>query len=188
MGLKLITPPAPAVTLTEAKWHLRVDDDESDDYLEDVIIPAATAILDGPEGRLRRAIMPQTWEAAFDRFPSAEIRLPLGPVISVTSVLYDDEDGLEQTVSTSDYDLDAHSELGWVVPTTAWPATISGINAVRVRWQAGHTTCPPEIKAAILLLIGHLFRNREAVSDGSLEALPLGVDSLIAIRKRLIIA
>ena len=48
----------------------------------------------------------------------------------------------------------------------------------------GTSGCDPmvvndAIKAAILLLVGHLFRNREEVTGESLTQLPMGVHSLL---------
>lgn len=39
---------------------------------------------------------------------------------------------------------------------------------------------PPALHHAILLLVGHFFENREAVSDQPVHVLPLGVARLIA--------
>jgi uncharacterized phiE125 gp8 family phage protein len=56
------------------------------------------------------------------------------------------------------------------------------INSVRVRWVAG-TGCPAPLKAAILLMVGHLFENREATGDAT--ELPLGVAALISPWRRM---
>ena len=82
-SLRLVTPPAsPPVSLAEAKAFLRVDHDAEDDLIAG-IIAAATNLLDGRTGILGRCLEAQTWELAIDRFPSAEVQLPLGPVVSV---------------------------------------------------------------------------------------------------------
>lgn len=38
----------------------------------------------------------------------------------------------------------------------------------------------PEVQLAVLLLIGHFWRNREATTEVNLQRIPLGVDSLLA--------
>ena len=85
---------------------------------------------------------------------------------------YTDADGVTQTVPPGDYTLDTYSAEPWIVPHAAWPATMSTINAVRVRWIAG-AGCPEPLRQAILLLVAHFYANREAVGP-KLEELPLG--------------
>ena len=76
--LTLITPPTvPAVTLADAKLHLRVDGDDEDVIIA-TMLEAAIRYLDGPDGVLGRALAPQEWEVVFDR---AAGRIPLEPVI-----------------------------------------------------------------------------------------------------------
>lgn len=186
---KLITAPTSPVTLDEAKQHLRVDTMSSpgpDDDLIASIIDAAVAYVDGPSGVLRQSVLPTTWEVAYDAFPEAEIELPLPYVQSVSSVKYTDTAGVEQTVSSSDYEVDTYGSNGWVVPVEgfSWPATMETINAVKVRWVSGLDECPSEVRAAILLMIGHLYDNR-----GSVPAdVPPAVDALLHRRKRLVFA
>ena len=180
--MRLITPPATlCVPVAAAKAHLRVDHDLDDAHIED-LIRAATEHLDGWSGVLGRALEAQTWELALDAFPDGAIRLPLGPVASVTSVIYADPAGAEQTVDPGAYVLDAQSVEGWVVPIDGWPATMETVNAVRVRWVAG-TGTPRAARQAILLLVGHWYAHREAVGEAAVE-LPLGVQSLIAPLRR----
>lgn len=193
MALRLITAPTVfPVTLAEAKAHLRVDHSTDDDLIN-LYIEASTAYCDGPEGFLGRAIVTQTWELVIDEFPDNEIKIPLPPLQSVTSVTYDDADGTEQVVSSSDYTVDAVSEPGWVIPESdgSWPDTFEGINAVRIRFVAGYaptSDSPPDlrgniphsIKAAILLLVGSQYAHREENVIGTIvQPLDWGADALL---------
>lgn len=163
MAIRLITPPdAEPVSLVEAKRHLRVDHTDDGTYI-DTLITVARQSLDGREGLLGRALMPQTWELVLDGFPRAEILLPLGPVVSVTRVAYDDPDGFEQMVAVDDYALDNTGATGWLMPSTGgWPTTLSAINAVRILYVAGYAggLVPAPIKHAILLIVGQLYASR----------------------------
>ena len=97
-------------------------------------IAAATSYVDGEYGFLGRALVTQTWELVINTFPTHEIKMPLPPLQSVTSVKYDDGEGVEQTLSTSLYTVDTASEPGWIVPPigTGWPTSIfDGINSVK---------------------------------------------------------
>ena len=191
-SLRLITAPAvEPISIVEARLHLRMDATGSppahpDDALVTALIKAARQHIDGKTGWLNRALITQTWEVVMDEFPSNEIRIPLPPLQEIVSVKYDDEDGVEQTVSASNYVVDTVSEPGWVVPVSgfAWPGTMDTINAVRVRFKAGYgdagSNVPEAIKAAMLLLIGTWYENRESVSLGAAVAdLPFGVDALL---------
>jgi uncharacterized phiE125 gp8 family phage protein len=180
--MKLITPPQPPCTLAEAKAQCRVTNSEEDELIEHYMA-AAVSHIDGPEGLMRKAVMPQTWEKAFDAFPSSEIKLPLMPVISVDWVRYTDADGAEQTVSDSDYEVDTYSDFGWIVPTASWPSTMATINAVRVRWTAGATEVPVAFKQAVLLMVSHYFDHR-----GSDAETPPAVHHLIDRVKRVVFA
>jgi uncharacterized phiE125 gp8 family phage protein len=192
MALQIVTPPTvEPITLAEAKAHLRVDHTD-DDTLISLLIKSARSHLDGKNGYLGRALIQQTWDFIIDFFPENEIRIPLPPLISVTSVIYLDAGGVEQTVPVFDYTVDNVSEPGWVVPSTnGWPTPFEGINAVRIRFVAGYTpiadspvdlasNVPFAIKAAMLLLIGSLYANRENVVAGTVaNELPWGVKQLL---------
>ena len=190
MALKLITPPAvEPVTLVEAKKHLRVDHSDDDTFIG-ALITAVRTHLDARDGWLGIALVEQTWELHLDAFPADEIELPFGPLQSVSSVKYDDDDGNEQTLSAStDYTVDLISKRGWVLlsPDASWPSTFDGINAVRVRFVTGYpvvggvATTPAAIKAAMLLMIGALYEHRENVVIGSQPfVLPNAAESLLS--------
>lgn len=187
MAIRRISEPdVEPVSLDEAKEHLNVEHDEKDDLIESYI-SAARAYL---ENWCHIVIAESEWELTLDSFPEEGISLTRFPLISVTSIKYDDEDGAEQTLGTSNYTVDASGAFGWVVPIEdGWPGVISAINAVRVRFMAGWandsnvSTAPPELKQAIKLLVGHFYDNREAVGPGSLAALPFAVEALASTHR-----
>jgi uncharacterized phiE125 gp8 family phage protein len=191
-GLKLIlAPDSEPITLVEARLHLRLDATGSpashpDDSLVTSLIKAARQHIDGKDGLLSRALITQTWELQLDVFPTSEIRLPLPPLQSVSSVKYDDIAGVEQTVATADYVVDTVTPPGWVIPVTgkSWPATLETPNAVRVRYLAGYgnaSAVPEPIKAAMKLLIGHWYENREEVNVGNIvTSLPMAAEALLS--------
>lgn len=177
MALKLITAAtALAVTLVEAKAHLRVDTSD-DDTLITAMITAATEAAEQATGR---AIMAQTWELTLDAFPAA-LELTRVPVDSITSVTYVDLDGTDQTLSALLYSLDNADDFGpaYVVPAygTEWPETRDEINAVQVRYAAGYADAaavPESIKSWIKLQVGAMYENRESETVGVGKAVHLG--------------
>lgn len=183
MTIRQVAPPATLpVTLAEAKTHLRVTHDE-DDALIMGLLRAALAYVERDTGR---AFESQTWELTIDRFPTSEIMIPMGPLVSVTSVIYTDADGLAQTVPSLDYEVDTVSETGWVSPSVAWPAPMATINAVRVTFVVGLGT-PEDIRQAILLILGLWYDNRAAASDVAMQEIPFASLCLIKLHRHIYI-
>jgi uncharacterized phiE125 gp8 family phage protein len=184
MGWKLKTGPTiEPVTLPEAKLHLKIDSDTTDDNLVTALITAAREQAEKYTGR---ALIEQSWEYKFEEFEDDEIELPNPPAISVTSITYVDTSGVTQTLSTSVYDLDAHTDPGRVFLkyNQLWPSTLDIENAVTITYKCGYGTAassvPASIRAAILLIIGHLYQNRENVVVGRTPVeLPQGAESLL---------
>lgn len=175
MSLKLITAPAAEpILLATAKAHLRVDH-SSDDALITSLITAARLAA---EDRLGRRLINQTWELVIDAFPSAEIKVGVLPVVSITSVKYIDAAGAEITLASDQYTLDADTLPGWLLPAYGvdWPATRDVANAVRVRFVCGYgadgTAVPQPIIQWMLLTIGTLYAHREAVVAGQMAEVP----------------
>ena len=172
MSLKQITAPSTnPVDSATVKLHLRVIG-TTEDTLIDLYTLAAVSALDGPEGLIGRALMTQTWDYALDSFPSDEIKIPLPPLQSVTSVKYLDTSGVEQTLSSARYYVDTSSSPGWVVvDSDGWPETYDSANAVTIRFVAGYASAalvPASLRAALLLHIGDLFENRQNSTERQL--------------------
>jgi uncharacterized phiE125 gp8 family phage protein len=171
------------VTVEEAKANARVTDDAEDDLVQ-TLIDAATAHCEMLSGV---AIGAQTWELVLDAFPDGDIVVDLGPVTSVTSIKYLDEDGAEQTMSASDYVVDVASRSGRISAPDGWPTASETLNAVRVRFVTG-TDAPKDVKQAILLLVTHWYDNRAAVVIGATAVdVPLGVAALLGLHRRMFV-
>lgn len=181
MGIRIVTPPATEpVTLAEAKLHLRVDGTDEDALITRLI----SAAREQAEQELDRSVAPQTLQLMLDAFPAGAIRLPRGPVISVTSLQYVDEAGVLQTVGGANYALDDAQIDAWLLPAYGfdWPATRDEANAVRVTYTAGWASCPAAVQQWVLLAVGTLYASREADTDR--PALPQGFARALLDRYR----
>jgi uncharacterized phiE125 gp8 family phage protein len=192
MALRIVTPPAAyPITIEEARLHLKLDAEDSpavhaDDDLVNSLIAACALRLDGRDGELGRCLITQTWDLVLDRFPKLGIKIPLPPLQSVTALTYLDTAGDEQTlVEDTDFTVDAISQPGWAWPGEAgWPATFDGINTVTLRFVAGYgaaSAVPAPIKAALKLMVGSLYANREDIVIGTTAMeIPGGIDRILS--------
>lgn len=172
----------PAVTLADAKAHLRVDHD-AEDALIAGLVEAATAMVEGPNGA-GLALINQTWRLTLDTAWPGTIEIPLGPVQSVASIVYTDTDGQPQTLDPEHYKLLAHHQPAVIAraPGAVWPAVHRGLDAVTITFVAGFgaaaTAIPADLRAALLLMVGHLYATREAAGPVRHET-PLGYAAIV---------
>lgn len=167
------------VSLAEANAHLRVDDALDDTYISSLI----TVAREYCETATRRALATQTLELILDDFPCNYIELPKSPVQSITSIKYKNSMGTETEWTNYVSDLDKVPALLMPNFSDVFPQfTPYPSGAVRIRYVAGHTSVniPKSIKHAMLLLIGHLYENREDTIAKKLENIPIGINSLLA--------
>ena len=173
-SIELVTGPSVwPLTVSEAKAHLRVDHSVDDTYIES-LIKAAT---DTAERFQNRRYINQTWRMTMDYFPpkSSVIEIPIGPVSSITSIVYVDEDGNSQTWSASEYQVDTRSTQARIVETPDYyfPDTKTGqINAVTITFVVGYgaasSAVPENIKHAIRLIVGDMYNQREDTVIGNI--------------------
>jgi uncharacterized phiE125 gp8 family phage protein len=181
----LVAPPeAEPLTAAEAEEHLRLEAGQGGAAVARLIRTARQHV----ERVTSRALVTQTWELVLDRFPSSsEIRLGKGSLLEVASVKYLAAAGaLEQTLAAAEYQVDTARVPGRIVrvPGSSWPATADRINAVRVQFDVGFgeaAAVPEPIRAAMLLLVGHLYEHRESEIVGTITSpLQFAVNALLA--------
>ncbi len=207
-SLRQVVPPEfEPIELGEAMEHLNIelDDRHMDSWLNNNIRTAREYC----EGYLGRALAPQTLEIAFgghsqpttvptywqplalNPWPDSGnvIELPMGPVTSVTSISYRDSAGDLQEMDADDYDL-ADDTIALAFGGS-WPTVQARRNAIQIRYVAGYTLpddspspypLPWRLRSAMLLMLGHLYKNREttaAIVGATLEEIPLGAKALM---------
>lgn len=175
-ALLTIEAPEPFITLEDAKEHLRVDSGDEDSLIR-ALIGAACAHLDGPDGLLKRAIGEQSLKLVLPGFWACDgddrIMLPLPPAVDVTEVRYFDGLNVEQTLSAADYVVfDCGTAVSYVKPSfgKSWPVTSCRDDAVSISYVAGfedEDDIPSGIVAAVKLMIGDMYKNRESQGDAA---------------------
>jgi len=110
-------------------------------------LKAAIAELDPPHGILGRAMMEQTLIAYLTGFgfDSDRIYLPYPPLVSVTSVKYQDSNGTAHTVDSSTYEVITGAEPGYIsiLDGEDWPTDEDDISTpVWIEYKAGYTSVP----------------------------------------------
>jgi uncharacterized phiE125 gp8 family phage protein len=187
---------SPMVSLELCRKHLRVTPDagsppeHEDDTLILMYLSVAREFVEGYTGL---ALTERTVECRIDKFPWAEILLPGAPLISVESVKYQDEGNIQQTVPNTDYVLDLIQQPGWLLPAVgkAWPGTLQVFQAVVISYTIGYSLysdtqahpLPRTLRHAVLLMLGHLYENREQSTEVSLQEIPLGIQALCDLWK-----
>lgn len=172
-GLSLYTASAEPLGVDEAKAHLRVAADVTDEDAHiQSLVRAARELIEKHTGK---ALLTQTWELRLDAFPACgEIRLPRPPLASVSSITYVDTAGSSQTWSSAEYQVDIYEEPGRIRPAYGynWPSTRSQMNAVTVRYVAGYATAGDArlepYRAAIKILVAEMYESREPIVTGTI--------------------
>lgn len=178
--VRVAPPTTPLVSLRELREHCLPLSDDDDAYLIR-LAEAARGLL---EVKTARTLVPTTWRQTFERFPCGPrepLELDAPPLVGVTQIGYVDRAGAAQTLVAADLIVDAASEPGRVKPVASWPPA-DPTTPIAVTYTAGYAAgaAPEEAKQAALLLVGHWYRNREAVAPTALAALPMAVDALVA--------
>jgi uncharacterized phiE125 gp8 family phage protein len=176
----LVTPPEGLpVSLVAAKAQCRhnADFDLEDDLIERLIWTA----YQHAEHYQQRTLLESVLQIRLDHFPRV-ITLPRPKLREVVSITYVSLSGAVVTLDPADYVVDADSQPGLIYPAygKCFPQTRCQPNAVTIRWEAGYDSIPPATESAILLLVGHLFENREGVIVGTISGeLPYGISHLL---------
>lgn len=175
-----------------AKQWLKQDEIDEDDPIIDLVIKSA---VDWAENFTARRFISQTWTQYRDNFPSrcensqwwpGAMLIPYPPLSSVTHIKYYDTQGTLQTLSSSDYSVDAASEPGRITPAPnlVWPSVQSDrINAVEIKFVCGYANAaavPPALTQALLFLIENFYDRRdELVIGASVISIPIGIESCL---------
>lgn len=180
-------PATEPLRVEEAKAHLN-EVETDNDALIGTLIQAAREYV---ETYTRRALITQTWYLKLDGFPCMPIMLPRPPLVSITSVSYVDSNGVTQTwvEGAAGYQLvkpvGPKAQYAAILPaySISYPSTRCQPESVTIEYVCGYgaaAAVPASIVAAMKLLIGHWYENRESVVIGDAGSeLPVSVAQLL---------
>lgn len=165
----ITTPVVEPLTLAEAKLFLRVDGTADNALITGMIVAARQFV----ETYTRRALVTQTWDCQYQGFMDTQrpLYVPRAPLQSVTSITYLDEDGDVQTLDSSYYSVWTFSGptagRGYIElndDITLPSLYTDALYPVTVRAVCGYgaaSTVPDGLKAAMYLMLGDLYEQRQ---------------------------
>ena len=200
---------AAPVDVGELRKHARIIDNDvdQDDVLNSLIETANDHLISYLERSLLnrtiaytadsfspggRGILDDWWYTVipFGRPSGGLVQLPVVPVSNIDSFQYVDSAEVTQSLTPSDYILDADN--GRLQPSsdlTVWPQTAAQINAVTITYTAGYgdamADIPARLRTALYMLVGHWYENRESYSVFSLTRVPDGFHEIVDPFRRL---
>jgi uncharacterized phiE125 gp8 family phage protein len=182
MAKALVTPPTgQPVTLAQAKAHLKIETNDEDGYLQE-LIAAAVATVEAETGK---ALLTQTWRLYLDDWPPCGLaELPVAPVRSVGPVNAYAAHGTPSPIAAADYLLDRHGEPPRIYFRRR-PDAGREINGIEIDIVAGYgeagTDVPDQLVRAVLILVAHWHAHRGAASDAALMgSFPKGFRARVA--------
>lgn len=180
---QLSQPEAEPIDRAVALRHLRVTSADEEPYILEQLLPAAR---ERAEADTNRQIITARWQLTLPAFPCGSIALPKGRIQSVESVTFVDVAGeTQELLADEDWRLLSNREPGEIEPVGDWPATAARRrDAVAVEFRAGYgddaTSVPALLKSGILLVLGHLYENRQdvVVGEGGAARIPQNASDL----------
>lgn len=191
MTLQLVTPPAvEPVTLSDAKAFLRIGTGHEDDLIAQFISSARMRV----EAETGRALILRTCRETLDAWDlpgriadqGRQFRLPLPPLISVTSITIHDAEDVGAVWDAANYFVDAASDPGRIaVRTGAFPRPGRAVAGIEILFEAGYGASaddvPEALREAVMRLTADAYLNRDGHGE---RPLPMAVQSLLAPFKR----
>jgi uncharacterized phiE125 gp8 family phage protein len=185
------------ISIEEARWHIEAlayGDTDVDTMDDAQILAWIKTAREYAEQFTGMSFVFKTYEGALDTFPEyIELPTPFGQVLSFTTgnaTSSTSDDGL--LTEGVDFYVDEFSNPPRLYPVTEWPAVSGARNGIRITFTAGYgqetdaEPVPYLVRAAMLLTLGHLYANREDVTEKAMQSLPSGAyDLMRPLRVRL---
>lgn len=203
----LTGPTVEPVSLADAKSFLRIEHDDEDTFIGELIEASRSYF----EMKTQLALLSQTWRLTFDQIPTKPskddwwdgwregaiaslteprraIELPTAPLISVTQFLAYAED--DSSVEFTDFYPDTNSRPGRIALRNngIWPTATRGVANYQIDYVAGFgaaaSNVPVDIRVALKQIIAHWYENREILSfDAAGRDVPMTALNIISSRR-----
>jgi uncharacterized phiE125 gp8 family phage protein len=178
MPLSLLTPPeAEPVTLAGMKAYLRIEHDDEDALIAQLITAARRTC----ESATRRAFLTQSWRLTRERWPrDGQIDVPLAPLASVTAARIRGVDDGETTIDPARFKVVAGAAPGLILARRSLPAPMAG-STIEIDIVAGYgsdaSAVPADLIEAVRRLAAQFFETRGVARE---PALPAEIAALLA--------
>lgn len=185
---QITAPTTEPLTTAEAKLYLRVDNTTENTLISGMIHSARQMV----ETYTRRALMTQTWDFRYPWFMDTRrpLIIPKAPLQSVTNITYLDEDGISQTLGSSNYAVRTFAGYaagrGYVElnDDVSLPSVYTdAIMPVTVRAVCGYGAAadvPEGLKMAIYLMLGDLYEQRQETMTSTSSSTKTTTERLMA--------
>lgn len=157
----LLTPPTVhALSLEDAKRHLRIEYDHDDADIESNLTAAEQYI----ENRTGIALAPQTRLMKIPCFPRFGLQLIWPPFVSATVAVLDETDTPQPF--TEFYVTTSELLPALMMPNDEWPVVGSTrVDAVQITIECGYTECQQDLQRAIKTRLDMLYQPDQDLSD-----------------------
>lgn len=175
------------ITINDVEQQVAFDLSEQPERILQLI----QAIREKGEAITRRALKPTTKVLTLDGFPPGRgvIEIPDPPLRHITTIKYYDQDGVEQTLSSTLYRVVINNQNphqpSFVLPAygEVWPSVLDDVAVVNITYVCGYGTVlnlqsinetinlPSAIKQWMLINIANLYENPETVIVGNANKL-----------------
>lgn len=181
--VRVTEPVVEPVTIAEAKVHLRIDAGFTDDdgYLQSLITASRYYV----ENYVDRTLLRTQLRMKLDLFPAWDLPLPRPPLMADPVVIQYVPSDAAGVATFTNFRTDRDATPGVLRPqwNGTWPSCRGAENDVTISWWAGYGTTgadvPVPARHAMLLILSHWYRNREAVSENRFAPVPMSAETLL---------
>jgi len=161
-------PAAEPITTAVFKTYARIDGDAEDTLIDNILLGVRRAT----ELYLNRALITQSITLTMDWWPGVVVKLPMPPLISVTSIKTVDEDDTGTTYSSSSYYVRTNPDPGQIVirngdtPPTNTDRYYGGYEIIYVAgYGDAGTDVPDPVLVAMKLWATLIYENRIPIAE-----------------------
>jgi len=179
----IVEPLSSPRTVQDLKAYIGIKSD--DDYQDLNIHEAIKSCTHWFETYLERSLVPRTLQKKFSSF-SESMEIELGPVSSIVSVEYQDQDNVAQTIAPANYVLNTLKLVDALNPAPgyAWPTPYQAAGSIAVTYVAGYSTIPENVIQAMNITIDNWIRYQSNNASGTLvTTIPFAAMQLLDLER-----